>query len=495
MAHTEKDLRLSILSTLLTTPHRKLHVVYPVHQELVEKDPRFYVRLAAWYHDHGDVRDHKETFIITLVTSNFAGHRDVGLALLREMPPYQVGRIVDYVHGRKIRHALPTGEETIESHGLHKSLPRSLRTEVTRYLREREADTDWFDSSALIARKAMKRLYALLHVAPSERAQAILFDENPPQDSRAFALKVLNRAQTPVEQAEAIIEHEIPYRIAATVVQQMSPTVLLALIESMSSQELINNLGSLQRRGAFNNADLKKLIEEKLEQAKGSDRVSALKTTEAKKASRLTEDVQEKLDQVADVQVKAKGRIVRPTALLIDKSSSMEASIELGKRIGSLLSAVCENELYVYAFDDIAYPVTPAGEDLASWEKALDGIHASGTTSCGIPIEMMRRRKQFVEQIIMITDQEENTAPKFISAIQRYSRELSCEPNVCFVRPMRGTAKLEEQCRQKGIAFDTFEFTGDYYSLPNLIPILSRPSKTDLLLEIMEYPLPQRKPA
>ena len=34
--------------------------------------------------DHGDVRDHKEMFAVTLILSDFPGHRDVGLAMLRE---------------------------------------------------------------------------------------------------------------------------------------------------------------------------------------------------------------------------------------------------------------------------------------------------------------------------------------------------------------------------------------------------------------------------
>src|ERR1700757_1536672 len=101
MAISEQDLRLSILNTLLTTPHRQLEQVWPIHREMVHQDPRFYVRLAAWYNDHGDVRDHKEMFIINLVLSDFPGHRDVGLAMLRSLPPYQVVRVLDFIHGRK----------------------------------------------------------------------------------------------------------------------------------------------------------------------------------------------------------------------------------------------------------------------------------------------------------------------------------------------------------------------------------------------------------
>lgn len=512
MANKEQDLRLGLLNTLLTTPHRKLEQIWPVHRDLVGQDPRFYVRLAAWYNDHGDVRDHKETFIVTLVLSEFEGHRDVGLAMLRNLPPYQVARVLDFLHGRKkTRKVVPAGlkkgkkkeqpaepvpvQTVVEEFGLFRNPPRALKTEITRYLREREADPEWFDSTVLVARKAVKRLYALLHIPPSERAQKILFDEEPPADSRVFALKELAKAATPAEQARAILAHQIPYRVAATVVAQMTPTVLLALIERMSPQELINNLASLKKRGAFDNPDLKALIEQKLEQAQTGARVSAFKAEEATKAADLSEDVRRKLEQVADAQVKAKGRIERPTALLIDKSGSMEMAIELGKRIGALISAICSKELYVYAFDTMAYPVERAGNDLADWERALKGITAGGGTSCGVPLEMMRRKKQYVEQILVVTDEGENTAPLFVEALRKYRAEVQADPNVCFVRTPGASTQLEEQCRQAGVLADAFQFSGDYYSLPNLVPLLTRPSKLELLMEIMEYPLPVRKPA
>jgi hypothetical protein len=519
MAANEQDLRLGILNTLLTTPHRKLEQIWPIHSEMVQQDPRFYVRLAAWYQDHGDVRDHKEMFVVTLALSDFDGHRDVALALLRTLPPYQVLRVLDFIHGRKKTRKVSAADDqagagrgrrkkaaaaaetpgevktVVEEFGLFRNPPRSLKTEIVRYLREREADADWFDSTVLTARKALKRLYALLHVKPGERAQQVLFDEEPPADSRIFALKELSKAATPADQARAIVEHRIPYRVAASVVQQMTPTVLAALIDRMSPQELINNLGSLQRRGALDNADLKGLIEEKLEQAKSATRVSALKAEEAIKAADLAPDVQRKLEEVADTQVKARGRISRPTALLIDKSGSMQVAIELGKRIGALISAVSEKELYVYAFDTLAYPVEPAGTDLAQWERALQGITAGGGTSCGVPLEYMRRKKQYVEQIIMVTDEGENTAPLFVEALKKYREEVKADPNVCFVRTPGATTQLEDQCRQAGIMADAFQFSGDYYSLPNLVPLLARPSKLDLLIEIMEYPLPARKPA
>jgi hypothetical protein len=502
----EQDLRLSILNTLLTTPHRQLAQIWPVHQEMVRQDPRFYVRLAAWYSDHGDVRDHKEMFIVNLVLSDFAGHRDAGLALLRGLPPYEVVRVLDFIHGRKTTRkvraqvrpgaaAPPPAATVVEEFGLFRNPPRALKTEIVRYLHEREADPDWFDSTVLVARKAVKRLYALLHVRPGERAQKILFDEEPPADSRVYALKELARAASPVEQARAIVNHQIPFRVAVTVVRQLTPTVLAALIDRMSPQELINNLAALRRRGVLDNADLKNLVETKLDEARSGPRVSAFKAEEAIQAAGVPAELRQQLEAVADTQVKARGRIDRPTALLIDKSGSMEAAIELGKRIAALISAICAKELFVYAFDTMAYPIERQGGNLADWERALQGIRAGGGTSVGVGLECLRRKQQYVEQVIVVTDEEENTAPFFVEALRKYRAEVKADPTICFVRTPGARTGLEEQCRAAGITVDAFQFGGDYYALPNLVPLLTRPSKLELLMEIMDYPLPARKPA
>jgi hypothetical protein len=497
MAATEQDLRLDILNTLLTTPHRKLEAVWPVHQEMVGQDPRFYVHLAAWYNDHGEVRDHKEMFVVSLVLSTFPGHRDVGLALLRNLPPYEVGRVLDFINGRKktrkVRAATKTPAQTIEEFGLFRNPPRALRTEITRYLREREADAEWFDSSVLVARKTMKRLYALLHVAPSERAQKVLFDEQPPADSRLFALRVLAQAGSPAEQARAIVEHQIPYRVAAAIVRQMTPTVLLALIERMTPQELINNLGALRRRGALDNPDLKALVERKLQAAKTDTRVSAYKAQVAAEAAGATAEMAKTLDAVTEARVKARGQIKRPTALLLDKSGSMSVALEVGRQLGAMISAVCAAELYAYAFDSIAYPVEPKGATLADWEKALLGVHAGGSTSCGVALEWMARQSQRVEQIVLVTDEGENTTPLFKDAYDAYTRTVNVRPAVTIVKIGQATNTIEQACRDKGVPLNVFEFRGDYYALPNVIPFLTAPSQTELLMEILNYPLPERK--
>src|SRR5262249_12003745 len=164
---------------------------------------------------------------------------------------------------------------------------------------------------------------SVLHIAPGERAQKVLFDEQPPADSRVGALKRLARLSDPKEHAKAIVEAKVPFRVAVSVIPEMTPAILEGLIERMSPQEVINNLATLQRHGALTNPDLKALIDLKLEEAKGDARVSTFKAEAAATAVGATGDLKKKLDEVADVQIKAKGRIRRSTALLVDKSGSM----------------------------------------------------------------------------------------------------------------------------------------------------------------------------
>jgi hypothetical protein len=86
MNNTERDLRLEMLNSLLTTPHRKLEQVAEIHKLIVELDPIFYGHLAVWYQRNGDVRDHKEVFVAHLLTSDLVEHRNAGFVMLQEFP-------------------------------------------------------------------------------------------------------------------------------------------------------------------------------------------------------------------------------------------------------------------------------------------------------------------------------------------------------------------------------------------------------------------------
>lgn len=470
----ERDLRLEILNTLLTTPHRQLETVAETHKLISEVDPIFYGHLAVWYDRNGDVRDHKEVFIANLLASNLSEHRSAGFVMLQNLPPYQVARVVDFMKQKLGK------------------LPRSTRTAVQQYLRIREANPAQFDRATLRARKAMKHLYASLHIKPGTRANAILFRDQPPTDSLAFVLKRLAKAETPLEQAQIIVEHKLPYTTAIGAIKQLTPTVLVALIDAMTPQEVINNLKSLKARGAMDNPDVKALIDAKLEAAASNDRVAAMKATSAIDAKDLDAETVARLEAVTNQQIKRRGQISRSTGLLVDKSGSMTQAIEVGKRLAALVSGVTNADLYVYAFDTMPYEIKADGRELTDWEKAFQHIRADGGTSIGCAVAAMQKRHQVVDQFIIVTDEGDNTHPYFADAYTAYCNAMKVTPDVVIVRVGGYCDYVERQLREKKVAVDTLVFSGDYYSLPNLIPMLARPSRLELLLEIMATELPRR---
>lgn len=471
----ERDVRLEMLNSLLTTPHRKLEQVATLHGELLELDPIFYGHLATWYQREGDVRDHKEVFVANLLASAVPEHRDAGFMLVQEFPPYQVARIVDFMKQRLGK------------------VPRCARTAVRRYLAQRERKPEFFDRAALRARSAMKHLYATLHIKPGARADEVLFKETPPADSLAFAMKQLAKAETPADQARLIVEHRIPFPVAVGALRQVTPSVLVALIDAMSPQEVINNVKSLKARGAFEHAEVKALINAKLGEAEKDARVSAFKARVAADAAELDEETAARLERVTNEQVKRRGKITRPTALFVDKSASMENALEVGKRLATLISGICEAGLTVYAFDNMPYPVQASGTELGDWERAFQYLKAGGNTSVGAPLEALRKKQIAVEQLILVTDEGENAAPYFAETYEAYGKSLNVAPNVVIVKVGHASDWVERKLQEKQVQVDTFTFAGDYYALPNLIPLLTRPSRLELLMEILETPLPVRK--
>jgi hypothetical protein len=478
--NTERDIRINILNSFLSTPHGKLADLAPLHKQALERDPLFYSRLALWYIEKGEVRDHKVLFIAHLLTSDFSEFREAGWVLLQGIAPFEVARVLD--HAKQV---------------IGKT-PRVLKSAITAYLRTRERNPKLFDGAALRARDELKHLYASLRIKPGERAQAILFDEQPPADSPVFALKKLAKAEAAEAQAQIILDNKIPFTTAIGAIKQITPAVLVALIEAMTPQEVINNMASLKRRGALDNADVKALVELKLEEATSDKRVSTMKAKKAAQVAQLDADTERKLVEVTDKRVAAKVDIKRPTALFVDKSSSMVKAVEVAKQLAALVSAVTSADFYVYAFDTAAFEIKSGvkkGEraSLSDWEKVFKPIKADGGTSIGAPLAKMTKDNIYVEQIVLVTDEGENTAPYFGDAWKEYANKMGIAPSVIIIQVDGSNDHFGKGLLDKGIELTRYKLTdADYYALPNLLPLLALPTRAELVDKIMEYALPTR---
>ena len=509
----EQDIRVTMLNSFLSCPHRDLDKLKNTHTELQKADPLFYAHLAAWYFKKGDIRDHKEVFVGALVCDEYTDNREVGLALFREIPVYLKRRIVGFVKGKKIKIRNKTGkkikrnkkmidEVTIEEKnvGLYKNIPTSFKKDIEKFLHYIETNNDLFDAIALKSANDLKGLYATLRIAPSNRAQGILFDKVRPENSKLSVFEEIAKAENSTEIAKLIIKNKVPYTVAVGLVPQITPVILVALINSMSPQEVINNYASLEERGAMDNDDTKTLIIAKLEKAKTAKNVSALKSKQAQKGGRVKNEESKKiLNEIADTQIKKKGVIKISTAVFVDKSGSMQGAIEVGKNVSALIAGATEAPLYVIAFDNMAKEIKAQGTGMTAWEKAFKPIRSDGGTSMGVALDFLIRKNYSVEQILVITDEGEGHTPKFVNVLPKYVKKFKTTPNITIIyipSSWGGVSKeFSRSLKQANIPFDYYAPEGnDYYGLPGLIPLLAQTSKLDLLYEIMDTPLPVRKP-
>jgi len=518
--NTEDNKRLAILNSILRCPHRDLDQIIKVHEDAQKADPLFYAKLAIWHKYKGEIRDHNEVFTGMLCLDEFPEHRETGLALLRTLPSYMKERIKGLIKGKKvkIRHKLDSTfrskkgkqinkvrieEKTV---GLKKNLPRSFKSEIKAYLKWLEADHKRFDNAVLHDLNSIQGMYASLRIKPSDRAKEIIFDKKIPPNSKLAVIKKILVAETPLEKAELIVENKIPYTTAVGLIKHMTPSILASLIQVMTPQEVINNIASLKERGAYDNPEVKRMVIDKLKKAENKKGVASLKSKVAKQAAKTgDEEINAQLDKVADEGIKKTAQISLPTAIIIDKSASMNTAIEVGKQLASMISGATISDLWVITADSMAREIKANGDTLSAWEVAFKTIRANGGTSLGAGIDFMIRKGYCAEQIVIITDEGENQAPYIHTALAEYKKTFNIQPTVIdlyvngdgFYNDATWERNFRNNLKKEVPDFTRLEIDGNsnnYYGLPSLIPLLAQKSQLDLLYEIMDIELLERKP-
>lgn len=558
-SETQPSVQEEIFKTLLRTPHRSVDEVLRIHFDQLQRDPYLYGCLAVYAVLEGQcaVRDLQDVFVATLFISEFPEHREAAWVMLQGLPPHRAERVVRYVTGyaeivthtskdgpmpaqgefgvsyerakdrsgkeiarrvqkigrRLRRHIGNVNELTIDKwlvkHECHKRpLNRVAKNAIFTYLRSREEDRNWMEGSILRSRNSMKYLYAKCHLVPEGRddgwVNRALFHGEAPEGSRLDAQKKLIASTDPAEQAQIIMDAKLPFTVVQSLVKTVTPSVLIALIDSMSPQELLQSLAKLKREGAFSNPEIKELVQKKIQSIKRAKpgKVDAFKgEIAAEKVADLDDETKAMVSEVTDAQLKQHGKIGVPSMLLIDTSWSMERAIKEGKRVGATLAqASGDNFRGCYLFGSTARRVNWLASDgditqYSAWQKKFKMVRADGGTNLGACLTAMIRNDEDVEQIIILTDEGENGHPYFYEKLPAYKERFGHLPEIIIVR-LDGTDvcdKVERTCKQAGAEVTLMDCTKtDKIALPNLIRLCSKKSIFDLIQDVLDLPLPTK---
>lgn len=488
----QDQFRANLINSTATTPHGDLQALRAIHETAIKTDPRFYGAYAAWYAQKGSVRDHKEAFVAFLLTSEFEPLKEAGYVLLQELPIFQVERVINL---------LTSMGQIVRKTGRRSFTPRkkSVLTAIKDYMGKYHTDDEKFDRDVVRNFKSFKRIYAGLGLPVGHRQKLVLFDDNPPVGSLSFIVKQIAKEKDELKQAELLIENSIPFPIAVSLVKGSSPVIWAAFVENMSPQEVINNIGTIERRGLMSVPEIKKVVDAKLKQAQTRKGVSGLKANVASKAAGVSAETKAKLEQVEDTQIKAHGDIRRPYAVFIDKSGSMKKALEFSKRdlIPAVLGSAREGvQAYFYTFNTNAYPLTFKGKTVNDIRNAFQMESDGGGTAIGIALRDMIAKNLQVEQIVLVTDEGEVQSPSFGTAYREYVAKFGTKPDVIILR--FGTDTRVEQALEKigdvnvsVIQID--ESKTDYYAIPNVLDLLSKGGIQEKIQEILNTPLPTKE--
>lgn len=385
-----------------------------------------------------------------------------------------------------------------------KSPNRFVKSAVEYYLRYRESNTSLMEGACLRAPNDLRSLYAKMHILPEDNEQGwvnqYLFHGIAPDGSRMEGMKMLIASEDPSEQAEIIMNYNLPFPTVASLVENITPTIMISFVETMTPQELLANMNLFKKHGALDNSELSKLIEKKISKIKNAKRgkVDAMKASVvAKSVEGLDAELAKVVEDVSDTQLSKYGKISRRTALLIDKSYSMSSAIELAKDLASSIAQAAVEDPYVVVFDTVPEEIKWDRSDgditkRSAWDRKLAMYKAGGMTYLHLCVDLMMRNGYNPEQIVIVTDEGENGG-SFHVKMKAFHKENGYFPDVVMVR-FGSNSKVTENLKKIGVNVDVLQSDeADNISIPNILNILSRKSIFELTQEILSLDLPSKE--
>ena len=491
--------RQTLLNSLVKSNHGKLEEYTKIGFLAAKKDPEFLAHLISWNLIKGEIRDTKRVLPIVALRDLDSSDLDLAenaVANLMLLSPRELVKAYEYNKSLSAQGKVISG-------GWRRLFEKGLKL----YIENQEANSGRWTATAVQHRNTLKTLYAISHTKPSELAQAVLFDKAYPSGS-VFEKIAQLKDMTSLEAAGTILNFKIPFQIAIgalgkkTEEYEKNPEFVLALMEKMSGQQLLNNTKMLESFGVFKSNVLKSEYNKALERAKSDKKVSTLKAgkvievlKQSDPENAIVKELTAKLESFQETKISQNCSIDGDWVVLGDKSGSMDQAIELAAQISSLITKSVKGKVHLIFFDTDPTYIDATGMTLEQIKDKTKRIRADGCTSCGCGLSYLQSKKLNVNGIAIVSDGGDNRAPKFEDAYASYSKFLDYNPPVYyFLVGNVGRNRKDPMtiaCEHKGIELTTFDLRNqkvDYYSLPNMIKQL-KTVKYSLLDEIMDTPL------
>jgi 60 kDa SS-A/Ro ribonucleoprotein len=244
---------------------------------------------------------------------------------------------------------------------------------------------------------------------------------------KIHAYEQLKKATTVEEQMKWIQEGQLPHEVV-TGVCKMVPDLWNALAPTMPVFALLRNLNTLDRHGVLEKN--KKAIKDKLgnKEVLAKSKILPFRFLSAYKqlSKSWAKDV---LRNAVELTFENIPDIPGKTAIFLDTSGSMDGEFLLTSSVFAygLYKKTKGNGLFL-TFDDEAHDSHPSLYD--SVLSQAETIGARGSTDTGAP---MRALMEPVDNIIMITDEQQNTGSAFYKELVKYRQKYNPNTKVFII--------------------------------------------------------------
>jgi len=275
----------------------------------------------------------------------------------------------------------------------------------------------------------------VVHPKPAGEKQSSLFaylrggDWNEQLLSQVAVYEKFKRASTE-EKARLIMEGRLPHEVV-TGAGGLDKNCWRALVPQLPTLALLRNLNTLSRHRVLDEA--RELITSKLTNEEVL-RGTKIFPFQFLKAFKVIDNpwVRDVLRRSVEITAKNIPSIEGKTAIFLDISGSMLYGdfILIGAVFAFSLFKKTNGNCVFWLFNSLVYEAQPSLVD--SILSQAERIRAYGGTNTGAPIELLTKKGIFVDNIVMITDEQQNEGNLFYKSLKRYRVKINKDAK-CFI--------------------------------------------------------------
>ncbi|CAM3508757.1 MULTISPECIES: TROVE domain-containing protein [Saccharibacillus] len=295
---------------------------------------------------------------------------------------------------------------------------------------------------------------ATAHPVPTDERQRALFrylrghETTLAELPQIAAVERLKQAGQDKERVRLIREGRLPYETVTGAITA-NKRIWEALLYQMPLFALLRHLNMLDREGLLERPQHLRYVVERLSDAEALRKSKILPLRFATAYDQVKHPVvKEALAQAVDLTFESLPKLPGRTAILLDISGSMDGEyLRTGSVFALALYKKTGGSSIFLTFDDRVHDPKPSRQ--AGILLQASRIRARGGTDTGAPIRRLTELREHVDQIIIITDEQQNDGSPFYTELRRYRSSINREAKAFVVdlSPYRG-AMVPREDRQ-----------------------------------------------